>query len=350
MLIYLYAYSHTAAEFECVGVVDDFVSFTTTQKMNDKSNFTLVMNGEAANTNRLRKAQIIATPKFQGVITWRKDSYDNNIHTYEVEGMEIKDLVFKRVIQGTYEKEAQPAAIVKDLIDKNIVEPEDTNRRVNLSCWGSAAADTQDEVEFESKNKNLGDELAKFAATHNIGWKAELKDRNAIVWDVYSGVDRTANQTENDRLIISYGFGTITNSSIEFNELMPSFCWAGDSTIGTYDTGAAGLFRSEIFKQETSTTSKTALEDKAKEAAEGEYSDSAVFDCALSPQAIKEYNMGRWGLGDKGTIIDDRLNEPMDIHITAIKENYAGNNKHSVSIVLGYDKNNLYSMLKRMGG
>jgi hypothetical protein len=196
----------------------------------------------------------------------------------------------------------------------------------------------------------LATEIEELATAYNIGWNASIIDA-AIVWNIWHGVNRTASQSINNRMILDYAYGTMNNSSLIVEESVPTFMIVAgqgegvNRAIHTIDREATALNRIETFIDARDIEDASLLPQRGEEKL-AEYGDTYNYNADLSNQAMRQYRVD-FDLGDIGTIRDEKLGGSLDYRITTVEEIYEGNQMR-VSMVFGYDKSLLKDAIKRM--
>lgn len=289
-----------------------------------------------------------------GFVQHYDDSIDNGVHTVTYTGIELKGLAERRIVipasgeayQHYYNKE--PEYIIAELLDKQILNPADITRRI----YGTIApySSYHSGITYDGRYQVLSEEIIELATAYDIGWCASIED-STIVWKIWNGVDRTATQNENNRMILDYDYGTMNNSTLSVEDTVPTYMIVAGQGEGAkraieeLNNGAAGLKRIETFLDARDIEDDNLLSQRGQEKL-AEYGDSSSYTATLSNQAIQQYRT-EYELGDIGTVRDTKLDGAIDYRITAVEEIYE-NNQLTVNIVLGYDKNTLKDSIQRM--
>ena len=289
-----------------------------------------------------------------GFVQHYEDTINDGVHTVTYTGIELKGLAERRIVipasgeayQHYYNKE--PEYIIAELLDKQIINPTDTSRRI----YGSIAPYTSyhSGITYDGRYQVLSEEIIELATAYDIGWCASIED-STIVWKIWNGVDRTAGQTENNRMMLDYGYGTMNNSTLTVENTVPTFMIVAgqgegaDRAIEELNNGATGLSRIETFLDARDIEDDTLLPQRGQEKL-AEYGDNSSYTATLSNQAIQQYRT-EFDLGDIGTIRDEKLDGSLDYRITSIEEVYE-EHQIMINVVFGYDKNTLKDSIQRM--
>lgn len=289
-----------------------------------------------------------------GFVQHYEDTINDGVHTVTYTGIELKGLAERRIVipasgeayQHYYNKE--PEYIIAELLDKQIINPTNTSRRI----YGSIAPYTSyhSGITYDGRYQILSEEIIELATAYDIGWCASIED-STIVWKIWNGVDRTAGQTENNRMMLDYGYGTMNNSTLTVENTVPTFMIVAgqgegaNRAIEELNNGATGLSRIETFLDARDIEDDTLLPQRGQEKL-AEYGDNSSYTATLSNQAIQQYR-NEFDLGDIGTIRDEKLDGSLDYRITSIEEVYE-EHQIMINVVFGYDKNTLKDSIQRM--
>lgn len=180
-------------EFNFLGQIDEYESFIISKKWHSIGNFELHLNINNTHAEYLQKENIIFTGEKKAyVILYREiDSVTNKL---VVKGLELKSylsrwLVFPPSGYAYYRVNSDVETIIKEYVTStlqrkgitNIVVAENQNRGI--------------QTVYQSRYKNLADELEKLSLASNLGWDISLDlDNKRFIFDVVESRDITVNQ------------------------------------------------------------------------------------------------------------------------------------------------------------
>lgn len=180
-------------DFNFLGQIDEYESFILSKKWHSIGNFELHLNINNTHAEYLQKENIIFTDEKKAyVILYREiDSVTNKL---VVKGLELKSylarwLVFPPTGYANYRVNSNVETIMKEYVTAtlarkgitNIVVAENFNRGIITV--------------YQSRYKNLADELEKLSLASNLGWDIALDlDNKRFIFDVVEGRDVTVNQ------------------------------------------------------------------------------------------------------------------------------------------------------------
>ena len=355
-------YKNTSNGLELIGVVDDYQSFTFTRNYSGCGEWQLVLNGNTRNAALIKDVDYISMSNgVAGIVEGLQNTVgDNNTIIYT--GSELKGITSSRIImpptgQAYLHIKKNPALVILDILNTQLVDCADTNRNIpNITIDSSITVDETDKIEFDGRFGNVYEEVSAIATAYNIGWYAEIvpitnnTQYAQIVFKVYSGIDRTQDQSTNSRFILSYSNDNIEQSNYQYIDTIPNTALVAgqgegvERSLYTINNTAAGLNRKEVYIDARDIDDNTLLPQRGSEKL-AEYGDSNSYQISLSQNLIKQYH-NSFELGDVGTIQDDLLDINIDFRLTEITEIYESDD-FRLEITCGYDKQNLGSAISR---
>ena len=289
-----------------------------------------------------------------GYVVKCEDDTKEGVNTVTYTGVELKGLTQRRIIIPPTGEAYQhytsksPEYIIAELLNLQLLNPTDADRQIVGSL--EPYETEHNGITYDGRYQVLADEIVELATAYNIGWCASIEN-SAIVWKIWNGVNRTAGQTENNRMILDYEYGTMNDSTLTVAEGVPTFMIVAgqgegaERAIETLNNGEVKLKRHETFLDARDIEDDTLLAERGEKKL-AEYGDNTNYTATLSNQAVKQYRAD-FELGDIGTIREAKIDGSLDYRITEIEEVYEGN-QLSVNIVFGYEKSQLVDAIKRM--
>lgn len=351
----IYCYKYGEPKLSLLGVIDDFTSFNFTRSYSGIGEWQLVLDGSSLNAQRVKGMDFISIGEDKaGLVQHYEDTIEDGEHTLTFSGVELKGLTSRRIVipptgeaYETFTK-SSPEYVIANLLTNQLLSPAAANRKIAGTLLDYAQSTTK--IRYDGRYQNLEEEIETLATAYNVGWCAYISD-NVIKWKIWNGVDRTAAQTTNNRMILSYDYGTMSNSSLTIEDQVPTYMViAGqgegvDRAIAIIDKEKSALTRIETFLDARDIEDDSLLPQRGEQNL-AEYGDEINYTATLSNQAANQYR-NDFDLGDIGTIKDDKIENDLDYRITAIEEVYE-ENQLSINMTFGYDKNQLKDAIKRM--
>lgn len=189
------------------GIITNFESLICTWNYYECGTFELTINKNKANTNKLKKDNMLIVNKrddkillIDKVVT----TTNKNSKTLKVTGTCIKGITKRRIIATNgYDRviETQAENIQKHYIEKHMVESYyDSIRTPERDISWIKIAPTQNrgiKTVWQARLTNLHDELKHISEDTGLGWYGYLdREEKCIYFDSMRGTDRTINQTE----------------------------------------------------------------------------------------------------------------------------------------------------------
>ncbi len=235
------------------------------------------------------------------------------------------------------------------LLQTQLTSPADEKRAILASV---AAYDNSEYLHKASyRYSNLKDEICAIAVAYGIGWYADVED-GEIVFHIIHSADRSASQSENSRIVLSYANDNILQSSLSVNGSIPETAYTLGQGEGAsreiYIVGddKEGLQRKEIAIDARDISDSSLLPDRGLSKL-SEYGSGIAYECTLS-EAFTSLYRNAYDVGDKVTIEDETLaGGSLDAYITAITEVYEASGLR-LDIALGYDTNTLQGVISRI--
>ena len=194
-------------DFELLGIITNFESLICVWNYYECGTFELTINKNKANTNKLKKDNMLIVNKIDDkILLIDKVVISTNINskTMKVTGTCIKGLTKRRIIATNgYDRvtETQAENIMKHYLKNHLVESYyDTIRTPERDISWVKIAPTQNrgiKTVWQARLTNLHDEEKHIAEDTGMGWKGILdRDNKCIEFDCYEGTNRTIDQVE----------------------------------------------------------------------------------------------------------------------------------------------------------
>lgn len=172
-----------------------------------------------------------------------------------VTGKSLESILNRRIIWGQKTISGNLQNAIKELLDDCIISPSDVNRKIDnfIFEFSDDPAITELTIKAQYTGDNLYDVVSNICSERGIGFKIRLNDDNQFVFRLYSGVDRSYNQTVNPWVIFSPNFDNIINSNyVESRSSMKNVALIGGEGSGyarkyTSIGNDVGLSRREMF-------------------------------------------------------------------------------------------------------
>lgn len=350
---YLYGTPIEKVKIEFVGIVDDFTDFWFNRSYSGIGDWELHLSGKSNNIQYVEQANFIKFgDKKAGIISYVDKKRDGENYEVVISGVELKGLAQKRIIipdngeAYQHYSNCSPEYVVAQLIDKQII-----NASENRQIIGQIAAyeESTDRITYNGRFEVVAEEIQKLCETYNIGWYADIEN-NKIVWHIYHGIDRTAEQSDNNRLIISDKYDNIKATELSQTEhstntlLVAGQGEGTDRTIVMINDDNSGFRRTESYIDARDLETTEELQQRGQQKI-SEVGDQITLE--VTPEIgvlVEDYTIS-YDLGDIGTLLDYDMN----IRITQIEEVYE-NGYMNLNFTFGFNKATASSILKGLVG
>lgn len=337
------------ANFNLLGEVDAYTSLQWIRRWHRPGEFELHIHPSMQNADKLVEDAIIfkaSNPSEAGIIRHREITLaENGTEVLLVKGNLLAELTGRRI---TYPPEgsayhyinAPVETIMKEYVAANCIDPADTARGIP-SLVNAPDLARGDVVKYQSRYKQLDEELEKLSVSSGLGWHIALDIANAqLVFDVLVGRDLTAGQDALPPAIFSTDYDNIksqayANSVVSYKN-MAVVGGQGEGVerkIITVGDQQAGLQRYETFvdardigtqAEGEEPLSEAEIEQMLTQRGQEKLAELARV-LSLESELLTNSNLvyrQDYDLGDIVTIVNRKWGVMMDARITEITEVY----------------------------
>lgn len=104
---------------------------------------------------------------------------------------------------------------IRNLLKDNLVDPVNTNRKVSFVKLGELNPDITSKISLQTTGKNLLTKVEDICEEKGIGMRMPLIDSN-LYFELYQGVDRSYNQTENPYIVFSDEYDNLQEAKYQY--------------------------------------------------------------------------------------------------------------------------------------
>lgn len=355
-------------ELNFVKLIDVFDSFLWNEKYNDVGEFQLTCS--KGNFKYLQdEYRITNSDDLENVGIIEKVGVTTNERTKEeslvVTGRFAAKMLEQRIImKGAYRTNIEPADYVELLIDRNAINPEGPERKIENLQFGTKVSSDFGTINYNSVYTNLLTVTKNVLQTAELGFKIALDTENKVYRvNIYKGLNRSQNQQNNASVILSKSLDNVATSEYERNTknyrnvlyIKGEGEFKTEITFGNY----SGINRKEMFIDLTSTS---------RTLGDGTILDDIQYAELLQQQgvdnlkrAIKEellYNSlnlqsrykykKHFDVGDVVTCSDPDLGFSIDVRIMGVTQSWDRLRGYSLYLDLGETKISIENMIDRI--
>lgn len=235
----------------------------------------------------------------------------------------------------------------------------DENRRTNIEIAITKGRGLQ--TNWLARYDLLNETLQSVSEYCDCGWEIyiDLKNRK-LIFDYVAGIDRSVNQSENSRVILSRDYESIDSLTYSYDKTPYknlAYCGGvGEDFDRIYlavtndKSIPKGLNRFEVFEDcgsleiaDTDTAISLSAEGKHKLK---EYKLTETLTAEIAQGGSFEY-LKHWNLGDLVTVSDREIGLMQDLRITEISESYEAKSSQ-ISVTLGTSPERLSRVIKKI--
>ena len=244
--------------FSPVAVVDTYESLIWADRYYECGDFELytVMSDDIL--QKIKMGYYLVNDNSDHAMVVEKIRIDYDVETgnhITIAGRSLESILDRRVVWGQQVLSGNLQQVVKSLLDASFINPSKTSRKVPNFIF----KETDDpvilgiEINAQYTGDNIYEVIKSLCTDCGVGFKLCLNDDYQLEFELYSGVNRSYDQSENSFVIFSPTFDNMINSNyIESEEPFKNVALIGGEGEGSARKYAAvgdftGLDRKELF-------------------------------------------------------------------------------------------------------
>lgn len=348
------------------GILEDYFSLRWVRRYSKAGEFELHCSFKSGMLEFLQQDDIIwkSDDLEAGYIVSRELKQDiEGKESLVIKGRFLTSLLGRRIIWGRENISSTAELVVRELIDKNVIAPTIADRKIDLLEMGEVNGFTEDII-YQSSYKNVLEEVERLVEENSYGIRTIVDlERKKLVFDMYKGKDRSADNGVNPPAIFSQEFDNVLEQeyldSIGGYRSIALVAGEGereDRKLETIGQGV-GLGRYELYvdardlqstKDNDITIPESEYRQMLRDRGISKLSESErieVFNSKVDLNSNLEYKKD-FGLGDIVTCTSKRWGVTTDTRITEIEEVYEETGK-KINVVLGSNLPTLVEKIKR---
>lgn len=258
------------SNFNIIGIVDDYQSIIWTERYGEAGDFEIYGDTKSSISELAKLGNYVRIPESDRTMIIENIQVDesNNSNKILVSGRSLESILTRRIVwtQTIFNKAAGATGvkvqdILKKLFNDNLINPSNTKRKINNFTFYESTDTAITNLEVESAQfigDTLYDIVKNFCEVYNIGFKLVQDDNNNMIFGLYSGIDRSYDQSTNSFVVYSKEFDNIVSSNFKDNisEFKNIILVGGEynannvrlvETYTTEETEPEGLSRYEMF-------------------------------------------------------------------------------------------------------
>ncbi len=257
-------------------------------------------------------------------------------------GSLLSDYIRRRLVWGTQTITGDPEAVMKTLVDNNMVNSTITERNFDNLTVEADQGLSGDSLDYQNTDVPLVDELTALSEDSGLGYDIQF-NKTSMTFRVLEGLDRTTSQSTNMRAIFSVKSENILSGEFEYdNQKYTNVAKLNTDLYEEVVGDAEGYERREVYVKpnsvekdedgvENDETTQRAL--MQQQGAQKLTAADVIVSVKVNPYGNIVYKTG-YDLGDLCTCRIEDWGVSMDARLVEIREIYEGDG-FSLELVFG---------------
>lgn len=248
--------------FNTVSVIDDYISEIWTDRYWEPGDFEIQVSASSEKLAIYQEDYYLWNKESEHLmiieeITSSSDAEDGS--TILIAGRSLESILDRRIVWKQTDLNGNLQNAVKRILDENVINPSDSSRKISALSFKESTDTkvTSLSIDAQYTGDTVLDIIEDLCKQNDIGFKITMPTDGSWVFELYAGVDRTYDQTDNPYIIFSPNFENLMNSNayVSKKEYKTVALVGGEGegserkmTTVSVDSGAASdLDRREIF-------------------------------------------------------------------------------------------------------
>lgn len=245
-------------KFEAQTVLDTYSSFIWTDRYNECGDFEIYTRMNDTILSTIKEGYYLRQKGSDHLMIIEDFLIDSDIEegdTLTITGRSLESILDRRIVWGQKTISGNLQNGIQTLLNENVISPSNANRKIDNFIF-KASTDpviTALTIEAQYTGDNLYEVIKTICTERDIGFRVTLDDSNNFVFELYSGVDRSYEQTNNPYVIFSPKYDNLLTSNYsETNSALKNVTLVGGEGEGsarkyTAVGDTSGLERRELF-------------------------------------------------------------------------------------------------------
>lgn len=246
------------SNLDAISIEDSYKSLIWTDRYAQCGDFELYTPMRDDILNRIKRDYYLQNPDSDHVMIIENIFIESDVEEgnhLTLSGRSLESILDRRIIWGLKTISGNLQDGIETLLNECIINPTDVDRKIENFVFESSDDPTITELTIEAQftGDNLYDIISTICTERHIGFKVTLNYHKQFVFKLYSGEDRSYDQTINPYVIFSPEFENLANSNyLETGSSLKNVTLIGGEGEGTArkyaSTGSGiGLNRREMF-------------------------------------------------------------------------------------------------------
>lgn len=246
------------SKFEVVHILDVFETLIWTDRYDSYGDFEISTKVDANIINNIKRKYYLESSGSDSTMIVEDLVIDDDVENgskLTISGRSLESILDRRIIWGMRSYNGNFQTCIETLLNENVISPSIADRKISNFVFQRSTdpAVTSLTIDKQWTGDNLYDVIVEECQIRNLGFKVILDDQNRFVFSLYSGVDRSYDQTDNPYVIFSNKFENLINASyLESDQIYKNvtlIAGQGEGSARAYTTygSGSGLERRELF-------------------------------------------------------------------------------------------------------
>lgn len=207
-------------ELSIIGIIDAFLSLIWTERYNSCGDFELYLYAKNENIAMLKEDYYLTRTDTESIMLIEEVNVITDVEEGNyliVKGRSAEVLLNRRIVWQQTNLSGKVEKCIRQLILENAINPEDGNRKIQNLFMGEMQ-NFAETIDKQVTGTNLLTEIMDICASCNYGFKITLNDYNNFVFNIYKGIDRSYDQTENSFVVFSNEYDNLNASNYKYNK------------------------------------------------------------------------------------------------------------------------------------
>lgn len=207
-------------EYQKIAVVDTFTSLMWCKRFYDVGALDLQIEASIENLKIFKKNYFITRDDDTNIYRIEAieiDTNENGDDVLIIGALDCKCVLSQRITWSqVFVRNATAEGLIIAMIQANITNPTDTSRKIQ-NFRTDIHSLTTEKTTRQSTYDDIGEKIIEICRENQFGSRMSLDEDNNFVFGLYKGVDRSASQTVNPRIIFASSRENLFTSKYIFN-------------------------------------------------------------------------------------------------------------------------------------
>lgn len=207
--------------FVILDIIDYSESVIWTKRYTEAGDFEIVVPACKHAIDLLIEDNFIARTDDDAIMIIKKVQLQTNLESGDkliVSGPSIESCLAQRIVWAQTNLNGNVASGITTLLNDNAINPTDAARKLDrLTRGGMCMKSTQLPLIKQITGDQLDEAISAICKTYGLGYKITLDD-GKLVFELYSGYDRSYSQKTNPYVVFSEEFGNLLSSDYTYDK------------------------------------------------------------------------------------------------------------------------------------